>query len=678
MTFVTIIRSIVFILINISIFLNAIHLCSKYYMSKHSKIDSIISLLVLYIGQIILFSSLLGAINILSYYNLVICFIILYLIIYLFIKEKKYIYTDFYKIYNVPQKFINYCENNQILLVLLILLCSILLIHLKTAILELPKDGDSIGYHIPMAVGWLKEQTLYTFNIPCWFYPGNSELLTLWLILPFRNDVLIGLQNWIPFLICLLSIFSICKKLMINTNWIIYGIVAFSFIHPVTSQLITQQNDILVATFFISSLNFMLIYYDNKNKTDLLLYGISMGLLLGCKYSCIYYFIVLLIIHIFLFNRKQKISSIINDLWMILFITLIFGGFWYIRNWIITGSPIYPEGLSLLGFNIFKPIPKIEFFYDLKQTMLLYYWNKIKIFLLFLSALKNQGGVIYLFSFPIVLFSLVIILWQKRKKKEVSVLLLAPILAFLSLLITPLCVENVKGTLNQLRGGYTPIRYGLPFFALVSINFSFLMNVFNNYIQKWLLEIVLFLFILISIPDFKGKTYLVFVISIFIFLFFVHKKSNISDVLFKPSIKRAIRILSFTSIIILGILITFLISYKIDKRGNEYGNWLKYHFGFTGAYSWFDEEVKNKNVKVTGLRSYPFYGAKLENNIVYDESIPIEHIDYYIVGRNSSDPNSPNFGQFDGIDKKLNSSGFFIPVYIDNVIHIYKNTIKNN
>lgn len=212
MFFITFIKSIIFLVINILLFQNATRLCCKYYAKDHSKIDSIIVILTLYISQIVLFTTLLGILTILTYYYLIICFIILYLIIYFFTKDNNYkfnIFEDFKKI-------INFFKNNQILLMLVILCCSILLLQLKRAFLELPVDNDSLNHHIPIAVEWLKKKNLYVFDNDYWFYPGNNELLTLWYLMPFRNDVIIGLQSWLPFLICLFSIFSIGKKFKIN------------------------------------------------------------------------------------------------------------------------------------------------------------------------------------------------------------------------------------------------------------------------------------------------------------------------------------------------------------------------------------------------------------------------------------------------------------------------------
>jgi len=67
-------------------------------------------------------------------------------------------------------------------------------------------DVDTLGYHLPMAVSWLKAGSLSAQDSPLWWYPGTSELLILWGLMPVHSEVFMGLVNWISVVLAGLSI----------------------------------------------------------------------------------------------------------------------------------------------------------------------------------------------------------------------------------------------------------------------------------------------------------------------------------------------------------------------------------------------------------------------------------------------------------------------------------------
>ena len=74
--------------------------------------------------------------------------------------------------------------------------------------------------------------------------------------------------------------------------------------------------------------------------------GIAAGLLIGVKYSGIFYVVFLFFVFV-----RQLIQSFDKPVKFLSFFipTFFFGFIWYIRNYLIKGNPFYP--LNVLGFK---------------------------------------------------------------------------------------------------------------------------------------------------------------------------------------------------------------------------------------------------------------------------------------------------------------------------------------
>jgi len=109
--------------------------------------------------------------------------------------------------------------------------------------------------------------------------------------------------------------------------------------------------DLIIAIFFITGVYFAVRFFKAGDKSCLFLAGISTGLILGMKYTMILTAIILQII-IFLGVRKNK-TKFCNIVYYILLI-LIFSGYWYIRNMIELGNPIYPFSIIPTSDNFIR------------------------------------------------------------------------------------------------------------------------------------------------------------------------------------------------------------------------------------------------------------------------------------------------------------------------------------
>ena len=342
-----------------------------------------------------------------------------------------------------------------------------------------PLNGDDLGYHLPFAVTWLQTGNLFATHAPFWFYPGASELLVFWLLAPFRNDLFISLQNW-PFLaLALVAIYTLARRAGLSIAWGIYAALFFLGIRALHFQLNSQNNDVVLAALFLAAVSMLLVYDRTHIVGSLALVGSAMGLMMGVKYNGAYYVALLLVTYVLLVARRQPLSQTVKHLLLMIAIAGVLGSFWYVRNWMIAGNPLTPLRIQFAGRVLF-PGSELYMGNRVQDTTLLGHIRDAEALLLFWAAL-GRNGLLTALALPVI--TLAGLVWAARlfsprwpaPRREIGLYLFLSLGTLALLAVTPLLVENVPHTLNQLRDAYSPIRYGFATWALAGLLLAWLL-----------------------------------------------------------------------------------------------------------------------------------------------------------------------------------------------------------
>ncbi len=205
---------------------------------------------------------------------------------------------------------------------------------------EFLHESDSLVYHIPIA----REFAKGNFMPPkiyqgLGFYPSASELiLSIFVFLKLSLNTF-GVLAFI-------SLFFIAKKVaevfgVSKETAIVYAGVIVT-LQSVLRWPLTQTVDIWLAVFFLASL--YLLKKTGQTYKYFLSLGIVNGFLIGTKYSGLPFFLILICI----FGKEVFTKIDFRKLIIYLIPVLIFGFSWYIRNFALTGNPLYPASLPYL------------------------------------------------------------------------------------------------------------------------------------------------------------------------------------------------------------------------------------------------------------------------------------------------------------------------------------------
>ncbi len=310
---------------------------------------------------------------------------------------------------------------------------------------------DSLWYHLPivgyiMQSGAIQEVPNHSFidqfiNI----FPKNIELFFLWNIIFLENDLITDLSQLFFTIAGVFTIFSIAVKLKINERFAIYASLLFFFTPIIILQSSTNYVDIAVSVLFLIAVNFLMddiscgdIFQIRTCKTDekkkylqkrnvtMILAGLTAGILLGSKGSGPLFIAILSVAVIIQhaikqvtssetknFNLKKIIMESTKFYFFLFFIpALLMGGYWYIKNWIIYGNPVYPMEISFLNNTIFKGLykgiiePAPEIINKLHPVIRpLYVWIENVEYYLYDSRLGGLGPIWFIIFLPSIAFS---------------------------------------------------------------------------------------------------------------------------------------------------------------------------------------------------------------------------------------------------------------------------------
>ncbi len=351
-----------------------------------------------------------------------------------------------------------------------------------------PTDWDSLMYHVPLVDHWLQAGSLYVPDCPVWYNPGNNELLGLWIVAPFSGDFLIGLNNVPACLLLALGSLELARILGIRSPLDHLVALAVTATQVFYRQLVDNENDVAGAALWFACILYGMRYLQRHRRGDLALAAVSFGLLAGIKYYALGYAVVAwtgLSLCAWLQSGRRDALGVLAAGTLG---GLLFGGYWYLRNIWLTGTPIYPQGLSPSTNALTELYPSTW-----RSTFL--GSGRPEVVPLAVAAVWKMSGpchVLALLAVPLVLgwllgTGLLLGLRRRGSLRGVSRWLLAFLIAGAGavLVVTPYAVEAQPETLDQLRWGYLPVRFGQCFLGSALLALGVLLSDLQEKVRGW-------------------------------------------------------------------------------------------------------------------------------------------------------------------------------------------------
>ncbi len=622
-----------------------------------SILDRALSVWVLFIAQVTLSEIALGVVGVLSLEGLYLFHGIVLGTSYFYLRLRqpnslvstRWSWTPLSQVWDGLGKFY--------LLAILFLLVIFLVFSLNSP----PTDWDSLAYHLPFAVTWLQTGRLDVPYFPLIegannYFASNFELLLLWVMYPFRSDLLVKFVSFSFLPMAILGLYGVCRRFRADVSASVLAVALFVGAPVVLGLSNVTSVDLAVAALFLVSLRFILTYGDSGDRSQLAVGAIASGLMAGCKATGIQFWFALLVLVVVLCLGRFRLGGwrrTISDLLAFCLLGALFGSYWYLRNLIITGTPLYPVSIKLFGLAVFDGPVGLNEFYG--YTILLGHLGTV--FGDFLGALTQEYGIQWILLLTASLAAPVVWwhVWCEGKTCANTAVRSARL--YLLLLFVPMWLLYLKTPYSISR--FSPeteiavqnlaanLRFAIPIVALSCVALAFVVSRsgrFRNMFESLALMCILQNFSMLLVLDiWHTRTAYVpqdshlFVAQVAVWtavaIIAVQAGYGVLNAYGRGAVLRMWRNMwhrlewrparRFAAILLLcclwlgvGIGVYALHCHREEARYDYYQS--AHGEDLASAWHWIDETVSGRRIAYEGdNRIYPLYGTNCDNIVLY-------------------------------------------------------------
>ncbi len=207
--------------------------------------------------------------------------------------------------------------------------------------------SDDFSYHAPSITEWMLHGQIvlapYDYHS---YYPFNAEALAAWVVLPFHRDGLVGLTGAYWLILLWLATFQL---VIVLGGSRFYGVIAGALViaAPLVSSMATRFSspDVAGVAVILTALTFLAPdpgRTPSISRSSSVYAGLLLGFALGCKIGYGLPLVVVLGWILFSSRVAPSYSARARLTAVVLACSIITGAFWYVRNWLLTGNPLFP------------------------------------------------------------------------------------------------------------------------------------------------------------------------------------------------------------------------------------------------------------------------------------------------------------------------------------------------
>lgn len=244
------------------------------------------------------------------------------------------------------------------------LLAAIALAWIGTAIAgPLVTGADAAHYHVPVAVNLALGASPLDLPATQHLYPMTMSALIAWFIVPTGTLLMVDLAMLLPFALLAASV-ALVFRLVTGQSGLAWttGPLLALFATPMFRLSALPSADLLFAAAFMAALTQLLRMWIRHASSawDVVLAGLALGLLAGSKATGIPAagLLVAAWAAMAIATRRARTSAGPVAAWpAAVAVAVLAGGIWLVRNWVLFGSPIAPNGLWIFGLEVFRGEP---------------------------------------------------------------------------------------------------------------------------------------------------------------------------------------------------------------------------------------------------------------------------------------------------------------------------------
>lgn len=211
---------------------------------------------------------------------------------------------------------------------------------------------DAVAGHLPVAVQWFQARSTWIlpYITPVSVqaqYPGNAELVALWLMLPVKRDFLVQLSSVPGVLMAILGVILVARSL--GARW--PAAAAAGLLVPTLPGVLgplvgTNMQDMLTVGSVAAMAGFAARDGVRPSLVNLAAAGLAGGFAMGTRYGAVE--AVPAVALVMLLQRakpRPRLRAVLLGALVCGAGVALTGAYFYVRNLAFTGDPVYPQSL---------------------------------------------------------------------------------------------------------------------------------------------------------------------------------------------------------------------------------------------------------------------------------------------------------------------------------------------
>jgi hypothetical protein len=242
----------------------------------------------------------------------------------------------------------------------------------RLASLRPPYDWDGLYYHLPAIHEWVTAGRVswigHIPDIPFVNFPMGVEVTSFFVHHLLQTSRWVNAGNLPYWPLAFLALVVIAKRIGVRGvwSWAAGALIVSApvFVSQSVSCYIDPGFAATVMACIAASCVFVFDTKENRSRWwDASLLGLTVGLALGSKGTGLPFAIVVVVVSalgaLWVWGSKRRL--LVTRLGVVVAVSLLVGGYWYTRNAILAGNPIYPIQLSVGGKVLIEGWDHVQF-----------------------------------------------------------------------------------------------------------------------------------------------------------------------------------------------------------------------------------------------------------------------------------------------------------------------------
>ena len=238
---------------------------------------------------------------------------------------------------------------------------------LLVALVLPPYAFDALTYHLTTVATWVQSGSLIPspLSLCCAYYPGNAELLSAWPVVVLGSDALVNTVQVAAAVLGGAAVAGIGRTAGLNRRGAAAAGALFILTPTVLAQAPTSYVDVVLTALVLAGLHGVGRFAATARASRLVVPALCAGFLSGIKGIGLLWAAALMLataVVAVLHVRRGRLTSLRAGRAVagVLGACALLGGWWYVRNAVDTGNPLYPFQVRIGSWSVLRGPIRVE------------------------------------------------------------------------------------------------------------------------------------------------------------------------------------------------------------------------------------------------------------------------------------------------------------------------------